>query len=96
MPRFLVIHRITRLYATQDAWLQDWAGLRKRARGSNDRDARWRVSWFAPRSSRLYCEWEAPDEASIRACFNAQELTMAPIETVDEVVFADPAWLDQD
>ena len=91
MSRYLVSHRITRIYASQDDLINDWRGLRQRSSA----EARWVSSLYAAASERLYCEWEAPSHEAIRACFLPVELEMAPIERVDEVVAIDPAWLDE-
>ncbi|OGT27347.1 MAG: hypothetical protein A2Z17_03400 [Gammaproteobacteria bacterium RBG_16_66_13] len=90
MPRYLLAHNIASMYEDQDEWVRDWGGLRKRARGA----ATWLASWYCAETNRLYCEWEAPDLASIKACFTSIELDMAPIASMEEVVHMDPAWLD--
>jgi hypothetical protein len=91
MARYLVIHHIKRIYASQDDLVNDWRGLRQRT----DAGAQWVGSWYAAGSERLYCEWEAQSPEAIRACFLPVELEMAPIEKVEEVVAIDPAWLDE-
>lgn len=90
MSRFLVTHNVKRIYETQDALIEDWRGLRRRA---ND-DPRWLRSLYAAPGRRLYCEWEAESVEAIRACFEPAELEMAPILEVEEVVLLDPTWLD--
>jgi hypothetical protein len=91
MNRYLVTHRIKRIYASQDDLVNDWRGLRQRTHAV----ARWVRSWYAAASERLYCEWESQSPETIRACFLPVELEMAPIEKVEEVVAIDPAWLDE-
>jgi hypothetical protein len=91
MPRYLVRHRVTRLYASQDELIADWAGLSRRTHPG----ARWLNSWWAAGTAALTCEWEAESPDAIRACFLAPELEMAPIEQVEEVVALDPSWLDE-
>jgi hypothetical protein len=91
MTRYLVSHRIKRIYESQDEIVNDWRGLRQRTHA----DARWVSSLYAAASERLYCEWEALSPEAIRACFLPVELEMAPIEKVEEVVAIDPAWLDE-
>lgn len=93
MPRFLVVHSVNRLYETQEQWVQDWGEMRKRTVKGK---ARWLSSWYAAHSNRLFCEWEADSEASIRTSFLARDLEMAPIISVDEVAHVDPAWLDDE
>ncbi|HMK09126.1 MAG TPA: nickel-binding protein [Anaerolineales bacterium] len=90
MARYLIIHHVKRIYASQDELVNDWRGLRKRTTD----DARWLTSWYAAPSERLYCEWEAASPQAIRSCFLPAELEMAPIEKAEEVVVIDPAWLD--
>ena len=91
MTRYLVLHRVQTLYATQDDLLKDWRALRRRALA----EPRWRTSLYAAASGRLYCEWEASSPEAIQACFLPAELEMAPIERIEEVVAIDPAWLDE-
>ena len=90
MTRFLVAHEIASMYETQEDWVRDWAGLRRRSQG----EARWLASWYAAESNRLYCEWEAPSREAIAACFTPVENRMAPIVSFEEVVHMDPVWLD--
>jgi hypothetical protein len=90
MTRYLVSHRVKRIYASQDDLVNDWKGLRQRTHA----EARWLASWWAAPTARLYCEWEAVSPEAIRACFQPAELEMAPIERIEEVVAIDPAWLD--
>jgi len=90
MTRYLVTHRVQRIYASQDELVNDWRGLRQRTHA----DARWLASWYAAPTEHLYCEWEAASPEAIRSCFLPIELEMAPIERVEEVVVLDPAWLD--
>lgn len=90
MARFLVTHRVRRIYESQDSLIEDWRGLRLRSLGA----ARWLRSLYSASSQRLYCEWEADDVQAIQACFVPEELKMAPIEGIEEVVFLDPVWLD--
>jgi hypothetical protein len=96
MPRFLVSHKVNQLFDSQDQWLRDWGAMRKRAAQSPGSKAQWLSSWYAAQPNKLFCEWEADDEASIRASFTPEQLAMAPIASVDEVVHIDPAWLDDE
>ncbi len=91
MARFIVVHTVNKLYETQEQWVQDWGAMRKRTVKGK---AQWLSSWYASLSSKLFCEWEADAEASIRASFLAEDLDMAPIVSVDEVAHVDPSWLD--
>jgi len=90
MARYLLTHHVKRIYPSQEDLVNDWKGLR----GRNTGETRWLSSLYAAASQRLYCDWEAPSADAIRACFLPQELEMAPIEKIEEVVFLDPAWLD--
>ena len=49
----------------------------------------WLNSWWFPSTGRLLCEWEAPDEDTVRASLGPA-LELFPIETIDEVQWADP------
>jgi len=91
MTRYLLTHQVKRMYPSQDDLVNDWKGLRRRG----TTETRWQRSLYSAATKRLYCEWEAPSPEAIRACFLPEELEMAPIERVEEVVFLDPAWLDE-
>jgi hypothetical protein len=93
MPRYLVFHRIHKVFDTQDAWVEDFKELRRRATGEGG-GARWFRSWYAGPESELICEWEAPSPAEIPSCFTREELQMAPIVRVLEVAFVDASWLE--
>lgn len=93
MARFMVVHTVNKLYETQEQWVQDWGAMRKRTVKGKGK-AEWLSSWYAALSNKLFCEWEADVEASIRASFLAKDLDMAPIVSVDEVAHVDPTWLD--
>ena len=92
MPRFLVTHEVRRVYESQDAWVADWEGLKRKSLAAEG-GVIWMSSWYSAQGQRLYCEWEAPDGQAIRACFSEETLEMAPITRIDEVVSFDPAWL---
>ena len=94
MPRFILKHTIMKLYDSQAEWVDDLSGLRRRASKAGPERAAWLRSWYAPATNSLYCEWEAEDETCIRACFSSVELEMAPIQSIEEVVFLDPVWLE--
>ncbi len=91
MTRYLLTHQVRRMYPSQDELVNDWRGLRRRCTP----DTRWQSSLYSAATRRLYCEWEAQSPEAIRACFLTEELEMAPIERLEEVVFLDPAWLDE-
>jgi hypothetical protein len=93
MSRYLAVHRVARIFPSQDTWLKDWAALRRRAR---DRPGapQWLLSFYAAEPGKLYCEWEAASKDDIVGCFTEEEIKMAPFESVEEVVRIDPAWLD--
>lgn len=94
MPRYMVTHKVKRVFETQEEWLQDWAGIRQRTKGAGEEDARWLGTWYSAPAKTMYCEWEAPSAGAIRKCFTSRELEMAPIEKIEEIVYIDPAWLD--
>ncbi len=93
MPRYIVTHKVKRLFESQEDWLRDWSAMRQRTKGTGEEDARWLASWYSAPSKVMYCEWEAPNAEAIRKCFTSKELDMAPIERIDEVAYINPEWL---
>ena len=94
MKRYLAIHKVRNVFPTQDEWVDDWRGLRQRSRQVPG-CAVWLTSFYAAVAGKLYCEWEAESEEDIRRCFTRNELDMAPIESIQEIVRLDPSWLDE-
>lgn len=92
MPQYLVVHQITRYPESQDAWVEDWKGLRQRSQ--ENPDCTWLTSFVDSEERLLYCQWDAVNEECIRACFTPDELEMAPILRFQEIVIMDPTWLD--
>jgi hypothetical protein len=91
MPTYLVTHDVRQMYGTQEAWVRDWEGLKRRSMAV--RGVHWLNSWYSAQSNRLYCMWEAPDPDAIRSCFVPEELKKAPITGLEEVAHVNPEWL---
>jgi hypothetical protein len=92
MGRYLAVHRVKKIFTTQEAWLNDWGGLVRRAQDKAG-SPQWLMSFYSPQAGKLYCEWEAASKDDIVGCFTEEEIEMAPFESVEEVVRIDPAWL---
>jgi hypothetical protein len=88
---YLLVHQIQQYPSTQDAWIDTWRGVRRRCSA----ETRWLHSFLDTSHGKLYCEWEASDLESIMACLDAESLAMAPLEYHSEIVYFDPAWLDE-
>ena len=93
MPQYLVIHNISRYPESQDEWVDDWRGLRRRSQETPE--CTWLSSFVDSEDRLLYCQWEAANEDSIKACFTPPELEMAPILKFREIVILEPTWLDE-
>jgi hypothetical protein len=91
MPQYLLVHRIETYPDSQDEWIDMWRLLQKRATG----EVAWLHSFYEPSSNKLYCQWQAPDLESIKACFTEDTLIKAPIVYSSEVVLFDLSWLDE-
>lgn len=92
MPQYLVVHNISRYPESQDEWVDDWRGLRRRSQETPG--CTWLSSFVDSEERLLYCKWEAENKECIKACFTPEELEMAPILQFREIVIFDPAWLD--
>jgi hypothetical protein len=89
MTRYIAIHRI-RQRPTQEEMI---AGAKVVAAGLGDQ-AQWLNSWWlAGGEDKMFCEWEAEDEASIHAALEAVK-DVIPIETIHEVTWINPGWFD--
>ncbi len=91
MARYFFVHRLQVGGMTQDQWIEDWKSLKARL----PEEVHWLHSWIAPNADTLYCEWEAPDPKSVLTCFTEQEMALAPVREVIEVVPLEPEWLDE-
>jgi hypothetical protein len=94
MPRYFLIHNVVRMPESQDWWVEDWKGLRKRTKERGEEKAAWLNSWYSAKDNVVICEWEAIDRDAILACFSPEELEMAPIRDAYEVAHMNPQWLD--
>ena len=92
MPQYLVVHKITRYFESQDEWVDDWMDLRQRSQSNPS--CTWLYSFMDSDEKLLYCLWEADNEDCIKDCFITEELEMAPITSMREIVIFDPSWLD--
>jgi hypothetical protein len=85
MDRYLVVHDV-REGITQD---QIYDSFQRVAAVAGP--AKWQRSYYLPKSNQMICDWEAPDEASIRTAIRAAEVeSLAPIKSIQFVVYADP------
>ncbi|NIS81428.1 MAG: DUF4242 domain-containing protein [Anaerolineales bacterium] len=91
MPRFLVVHRVAAYPDSQEHWIKILKQLRQRT----SEDVEWVRTFFDPNAGEMYCEWEADNDAAIRACFTEEDLRMVPIESIREIVMIDPSWLEE-
>jgi hypothetical protein len=86
MARYIVIHK-GREEASQDI-VVDTA---RAVRSSIPAGAKWLNSWYVPTTNRLICEWEAPDEDTIRSALK-KALDLWPIEAMYPAVHVEPDW----
>lgn len=84
MARFIV-HTIP-IEATQDEVI----AATKAVVNALPKDTEWLMSWTVQEGDRLFCEWDAPKEADIRAALKGAELF--PVEAIYPVAAIDPAW----
>ena len=92
MPQYLLVHNVLIYPETQDEWIGLWQEIRSRACG----DVEWLHSFYEPSTRKLYCQWQAPDVDSIKACLSKKVLENAPIMSSSEIVLFDVTWLDED
>lgn len=93
MPHYLLVHSVTQYPGSQQDWVESWRELRLAAR--NVEGVRWLQSFYDPDAEELYCQWEAADPDTILTCFSEDQLAMAPVKSVREIVLFDPHWLDE-
>jgi muconolactone delta-isomerase len=86
MARFIVFHKGSE-DISQDAVVEAAQAVQR----SLPEGIKWLNSWFVPGEYRLICEWEAPDEQSVRAAL-AGVMDLFPVEVVHEVVYIQPEW----
>jgi len=85
MDRYLVIHDV-REGITQD---EIYDGFQRVAAVAGA--AKWLRSYYVPKTNQMICDWEAPDEASIRKSLGAAEVeSFTPIKSIEFAVYADP------
>ena len=53
----------------------------------------WLNSWWFPATGKFLCEWEAPDEDTIRISLGSA-VDLFPIETIEEVQWVNPHWYE--
>jgi hypothetical protein len=92
MPHYLIVHHVTSFPGSQEEWVEMWRELRNDSQQVEG--VTWLQSFFDPEEAELFCEWEADDFESIEGCFTDDQLEIAPIKAVREIVLFDPRWLD--
>ena len=86
MERFFVVHAVSS-GATQDLIWEKCHVLATNAVGG----AKWLRSYFVPDRDELICDWEAPDEAAVRASLEAAGTEeQAPVKDISLAVYIDP------
>jgi hypothetical protein len=93
MPHFLIVHHVTSYPGSQEDWVDIWRELREESQRVEG--VTWLQSFFDPERDELFCEWEADELETIKRCFTEDQLEMAPIKSVREIVLFDPRWLDE-
>ena len=86
MARFIVFHKGPE-DVSQDTVIEAAQSVQR----SLPEEIKWLNSWFVPVERRLICEWEAPDEQSVRAALKGV-MNLFPVEVVHEVVPIQPEW----
>jgi len=86
MTRFIVFHKGPE-DVSQDAVIK----AAQAVQSSLPEEIKWLNSWFVPGEYRLICEWEAPDEQSVRAALK-DVIDLFPVEVIHEVVHIQPEW----
>lgn len=86
MARFIVTHTSV-AEATQEQFME----AARSVMATLAPGAEWLNSWWFPSTGRLLCEWEATDVEVVRDSLGPA-LVLFPIETIDEVQWADPQW----
>jgi len=88
MARFLVFHNPVE-NIPQEEVIESAQALQR----SLPAGLRWLNSWILPKEYRMICEWEAPDEQSIRSALRQVERYL-PVEAVHEVEHIQPQWYE--
>ena len=86
MARFLVYHAGSEQMSQEEVV----KGARQ-IQQSLPEDMKWLNSWFVPSEYRLICEWEAPDEQSVRSVLG-KVMRLLPVEAIHEVEHIRPEW----
>ena len=86
MPRFLVFHK-----AAQEIHQDEIIKAAQTLQRSLPENSKWLNSWVVPSEYRMICEWEAPDEGSVRTALKLVERFL-PVEAVYEVEHIEPNW----
>ena len=86
MARFIATHG-SASHGTQDGLFE----CGRKIIASLPEGTEWLNSWWIPESGKLLCEWEAPDPDAVRTALEPAK-DLFPIETIQEVQWADPQW----
>jgi hypothetical protein len=88
MDRFIVIHAVKPGVSQDEAW----ESCHKLATTSV-KGAKWLRSYFVAERDEIICDWEAPDEASIRESIAAADRErLLPIKEVCTAVYFGPEF----
>jgi len=87
MARFIVIHNMAAEEISQDQLVD----LAKQVVARLKPGVEWVSSWYTSGANKLFCDWEAPDEETIRAALG-EALKVYPIEVIHSVIYVNPAW----
>lgn len=86
MARYFVVHTPVIEEATQERLYE----LLHAVTAANVPDTEWLASWVTVDARKMFCLWEAPGEAAIRAALGEGALKLNPIEVLYEVVDVNP------
>ena len=86
MARFLVYHAGSEQMSQEEVV----RGARQ-IQQSLPQNMKWLNSWFVPSEYRLICEWEAPDQRSVRSVLGGM-MRLLPVEAILEVEPIRPEW----
>lgn len=89
MAEYLVIHEVKELPQSQEEWIRSFRGLRARC----NEQANWLSTSYEPETGRIYCVWKAESPEDIKRCFLPEQLEMAPVIHIGEIIQIDPKWL---
>ena len=88
MPKFIVIHTIPKKQIEQMAEIPpEKNAMIINARKNQNFDAYWVRSWVVPDQDKLYCEWNAKDEESIRKAW--ESVKGIGIDSINEMQIID-------